>query len=135
MIRCHHLITKGPMGVRRLFSRGGQNFPGRGGQKHTICSKKHLKKYYFPQKNKKKILLWSARGRGQGHPLALPCGRPWKDNKLFSTTCILCNKNLPVKRSKIPHSIIRFCVVGDDNGESIFRFAALFCLHLHYWWL
>jgi len=27
----------GTMGVRRLFSRGGQNFPG--GQKHTICLK------------------------------------------------------------------------------------------------
>jgi len=49
------------MGVRRLFSRGGQNFPG-GGQKHTICQKKHLKTYYFPLKKSKNILFWLARG-------------------------------------------------------------------------
>jgi hypothetical protein len=31
------------MGVLRLFSREGQNFPGGGGQKHTICLKIALK--------------------------------------------------------------------------------------------
>jgi len=32
--------TKISIGVRRLFSRGGQNFPGgAGGAKHTICLK------------------------------------------------------------------------------------------------
>ena len=33
------------MGVRRLFSRGGQNFPG--GAKTYYLPKKHPKRYYF----------------------------------------------------------------------------------------
>jgi len=39
------------MGVRRLFSRGGQNFPG--GAKTYYLPKKHLKTYYFPLKKSK----------------------------------------------------------------------------------
>jgi len=61
------------MGVRRLFSRGGQNFPG--GQKHTIC-KKPLK-ILFSSTMSKNILFWTVRGGGQGPPLALLCGHPW----------------------------------------------------------
>jgi len=35
------------MGVRRLFSRGGQNFSGGVGQKHTLCLKKIPKNILF----------------------------------------------------------------------------------------
>ena len=70
------------MGVRRLFSRGGQNFPG-GGAKTYYLPKKHLKRYYFPQKKSKNILFWPAKGGGGGQepPLALHCGRPWIHGK------------------------------------------------------
>jgi len=44
------------MGVRELFSRGGQNFPGRG-QKHTICLKSTSKEIFFSKKSKN-ILFW-----------------------------------------------------------------------------
>jgi len=59
------------MGVRRLFSRGGQKFAG--GQKHIICLK--MPYILFSFKKSKNILFWSAKG-GQVPPLALPCGRP-----------------------------------------------------------
>jgi len=48
------------MSVRRLFSRGGQNFPGRGaggGQKHTICLKSTKKVLFFSKKVKKTTIL------------------------------------------------------------------------------
>jgi hypothetical protein len=48
------------MGVRRLFSRGGENFPG-GGQKHTFSSKTT---YYF-------WMAKTGKGRGEG-PLLTP---------------------------------------------------------------
>jgi len=60
------------MGVCRLFSRGGQNFPG-GWQKHTIGLKNALKNTSFIQKSQKTILAGQG---GQVPPLALPCGRP-----------------------------------------------------------
>jgi len=53
------------IGIRRLFSRGGQNFPGGGGQKHTICLKNTKKTYHFARP-----------GGGARAPFALPCGRP-----------------------------------------------------------
>jgi len=62
------------MGVRRLFSRGGQNFPG--GVKHTICLKITQKDTIFLEKSKKKHTIFPGQG-GQEPPLALPCGRPW----------------------------------------------------------
>jgi len=58
------------MGVRRLFSRGGQNFPG-GEAKTYYLPKKYLKTYYFPLKKFKNILFWLARG-GQGPLLPSP---------------------------------------------------------------
>ena len=61
------------MGVRRLFSRGGQNFPG-GGAKTYYLPKKHLNILFSSKKVKKHTIL--AGQGGQGPPLALPCGRP-----------------------------------------------------------
>jgi len=78
VIRSH--IEDVYMGVRRLFSMGGQNFPGGAGgrgQKHTIC----LKTCYFHSKKSKNILFWPSKGGGRVPPLALPCGRPWMYNK------------------------------------------------------
>ncbi len=66
------------MGVRRLFSRGGQNLPG-GGAKSYYLPKKCPKTYYFLSKQSKIILFWPAKG-GQETPLALPCGRPCKQS-------------------------------------------------------
>jgi hypothetical protein len=64
------------MGVRRLFSRGGQ--------KHTICLKNTKKLTIFLEKAEKHTKLASQ--RGQGPPLALPCGRPWAQTvQNFST--------------------------------------------------
>jgi len=60
------------MGVRRLFSRGGQNFPG--GQKHTI-GLKMPENILFSFKKVKKHTILAGQG-GQVPPLALPCGRP-----------------------------------------------------------
>jgi len=69
------------MGVRRLFSRGGQNFPG-GGPKHTICLKNALKHTIFIQKSRKTYYIGRPRGGGrQVPPLALPCGRPWQTRR------------------------------------------------------
>jgi len=63
------------MGVHRLFSRGGKNFPGGwGGQKHTICLKITQKDTIFLEKSKKHTIL-PGQG-GQEPPLTLPCGRP-----------------------------------------------------------
>ncbi len=66
------------MGVRRLFSRGGQKF-SRGGQEPNFCLKKQQKRYYFSPKKSKTYYFWPARG-GARAPLALPCGR---SSKLF----------------------------------------------------
>ena len=79
------------MGVRRLFSRGGQNFPG-GGPKTYYLPKKRWKRYYFPQKKSKNILFRPARGGGQGPPLALTCGRPC----ISVTTWILIFKTFTI---------------------------------------
>jgi len=49
------------MGVRRLFSRGGQNFPG-GGQKDTICLKNAQKHTIFFQKSQKTYYFGRPRG-------------------------------------------------------------------------
>jgi len=64
------------MGVRRLFYRGGQNFPG--GQIHTIWLKNTIKILFFSKKTKKKhtVLLSQGVGRAKAS-LALACGRPW----------------------------------------------------------
>ncbi len=51
------------MGVRRLFSRGGQNFPG--GVKTYYWPKKCLKTYYYHSKKSKNILFRPARGGGK----------------------------------------------------------------------
>jgi hypothetical protein len=45
------------MGGRGLFSREGQNIPGGGGQKHTICLKNPPKHTIFFKKVKKHIIL------------------------------------------------------------------------------
>jgi hypothetical protein len=66
------------MGVRRLFSRGGQNFPGGGARARYYFYYTIL---FFPKKSKN-ILFLAGRGRpggGQEPPLALPCGRPWRE--------------------------------------------------------
>jgi len=62
------------MGVRRLFSRGGKNFPG--GDKNILFAKKMPKNMLFSFKKVKKhtILVWGG-GGGQVPPLALPFGR------------------------------------------------------------
>jgi len=69
-----HISFYHGMGVRRLFSRGGQNFPG--GGKNILFALKTPKNILFSSKKSQNILFWPARG-GQGPPLALPCGRPW----------------------------------------------------------
>jgi len=61
------------MGVRRLFSRGGQNFPG--GGKNILFALKTPKNILFSPKKVKKHTILAGQG-GQGPPLALPCGRP-----------------------------------------------------------
>jgi len=70
------------MGVRRLFSRGGQNIPG--GAKTYYLPKKTLKNILFSPKIVKKHTILASQG-GQGPPLALPCGRPWlRSSKVFN---------------------------------------------------
>jgi len=59
------------MGVRRLFSRGGQNFPGEGGAKTYYLPKRHLETYYFPLKKVKKHTILAGQG-GQGPLLSSP---------------------------------------------------------------
>ncbi len=56
------------MGIRRLMSRGGQNFPGgpEGAKKDSIIIKKVKKTDY----------IWPAKGRGQEPPLPLPLLEP-----------------------------------------------------------
>jgi len=49
------------MGVRRLFSRGGQNFPGGGD-----------KTYYFSSKKVEKHTILAGRGEGKGPLLPTP---------------------------------------------------------------
>ena len=49
------------MGVRRLFSRRGQNFPG-GGQKNTICLKSTQKDTIFLEKSRKTYYFGRPRG-------------------------------------------------------------------------
>jgi len=61
------------MGVRRLFSRGGQNFPV--GGKNILFALKMPKNIIFSTKKVENILFCPAKG-GQVPPLALPCGRP-----------------------------------------------------------
>ena len=58
------------MGVRRLFSRGGQNFSG--GAKTYYLPKMHLKRYYFPPKKLKNILIGPARGLGGARAPSCP---------------------------------------------------------------
>jgi hypothetical protein len=48
------------MGIHRLFTRGGQNFPG--GQTHIICPKNALKHTIFFQKSQKAYYLDRPRG-------------------------------------------------------------------------
>ena len=62
------------MGVRRLFSKGGQNFPG-GGAKTYYLPNIHLKRYYFPQKETKNILFWPAK-EGARAPSCPPLRTP-----------------------------------------------------------
>ena len=68
-----HIIYKyhypGHMCVVRLFSRGGQNFPGGGGGKNILFAQKTLKKILFYSKKCKNILFGSARGGGGKGPL------------------------------------------------------------------
>ena len=53
------------MGVRRLFSRGGQNLPGEG--KTYYLPKKHQKRYYFSKKKvKKHTTIFAGPGEGEG---------------------------------------------------------------------
>jgi len=52
------------MGVRRLLSRRGQNFPR--GAKTYYLPKKCLKTYYFHPKKSKNIQFWPAKGGGGG---------------------------------------------------------------------
>jgi len=59
-----------------FFSREGQNFPGGGGQKHTICLKTVKEHTIFIQKSQKTFYFGRPRGGGQLPTLALPCGRP-----------------------------------------------------------
>ncbi len=67
----------------RFFSRGGQNFPGKGGggQKNG--------------KKPKKILFWQVRGP----PLALPVVRQWQCVTLRLCTKLLCLSLLRTKRN------------------------------------
>ncbi len=58
------------MGVRRLFSRGGQKF-SRGGQEPTFCLKSNEKYTIFHQKSLKNILFLAGQ-RGQEPPLPIP---------------------------------------------------------------
>jgi hypothetical protein len=58
------------MGVRRLFSRGGQKF-SKGGQEPTFCQKNNKKYIFFPKKSKN-ILALAGHGRGGGQEPPLP---------------------------------------------------------------
>jgi hypothetical protein len=62
------------MGVRRLFSSGGQKFSN-GGQEHTFCLKSNKKHFSnFSQKSLKTYYFWPARGARAllAHPLRTP---------------------------------------------------------------
>ena len=62
------------MGVRRLFSRGGQTIPG--GGKNILFAYNAPKKMLFSSKKSINPTILAGQ-EGQGPPLALPCGRPW----------------------------------------------------------
>jgi len=71
------------MGVRRLFSRGGQIFQG---GKNILFVLKMPKTCYFLFKKSKNILFRPAKREGgwQVPPLALPCERPCDPTNHFS---------------------------------------------------
>ncbi len=62
------------MGVRRLFSKEGKNFPG--GQEPTFCLKSNEKDTIYYQKSLKTYYFWPALvgqgGGGQEPPLPSP---------------------------------------------------------------
>jgi hypothetical protein len=66
------------MGVRRLFSRGGQKFSRGGGARTYFLPKKVTKNILFFPKKAKNILFFADLGRKEGAraPLPPPCGRP-----------------------------------------------------------
>ncbi len=59
------------MGVRRLFSRGGQIF-SRGGARTYFLPKKQQKRYYFSPKSLKTYYFLAGQGGGQEPPLPSP---------------------------------------------------------------
>ncbi len=77
------------MGVHRLFSKGGQNFPGgAGGQKHTICLNalmlKMPKNILFSfKKVEKHTILDGQGGGGASAPSCPPLRTPMITNLLF----------------------------------------------------
>jgi hypothetical protein len=64
------------MGIRRLFSKGGQKFSR--WCKNIILPKKHQKTYFFSQKSPKTYYFWPALAGqgGQETPLAPPLPTP-----------------------------------------------------------
>jgi len=73
------------MGIRRLFSRGGQNFPG-GGAKTYYLPKKTLKKtpkniLFFSKKSQKHTIL--AGQGGSRAPSCPPLGTPMYSSMQF----------------------------------------------------
>ncbi len=81
------------MGVRRLFSRGGQNFPGGPG---TINMLKMPKTYNFFKKVENILFLSAKGGRGGGGQLALPADAHLKvariSNQYVTTSLIIIDQ-------------------------------------------
>jgi len=60
------------MGVRRLFSRGGQNFPGGGAKTYYLPKKCPKTNYFLSKKSKKHNILDGQRGGGRGGQVPPP---------------------------------------------------------------
>jgi len=106
------------MGVRRLFSRRGQNFPGKGTEAKTYqLPKKHVK-------SQKNILFWPTRGGGKGPLLPSPADAhdacsifrcTFLIVSIFSISMdILCLREKPIK-----YVVIIYCY-SDINRTNYF---------------
>jgi hypothetical protein len=71
------------MGVRRLFSRGGQNFPGEGAKTYYSICLKTPKTYYFPLKKVKKTYYFGQPGGGARSPSCPPLRTPMSGRRFL----------------------------------------------------
>jgi len=63
------------MGVRRLFSRGGQNFPG-GAKTYYLPKNAKIHTIFFQKSQKKHTILVGQGGRGASAPSCPPLRTP-----------------------------------------------------------